>query len=779
MANEEQRRAFASYMGTAGTSAGQQVPQYSGGYASSGNPYLFQQQFPGVQGLPTAPTPPPAAPSSVASYPSYTSGFQGRFQGGYQNVYPQSGLQQGSYQQNGLPQRPPPLGQSEAFPSQQSQHQQPAQPGHLQGSRNYSNQPLPPQASRNYSNQPLPLQGYNAGWQYTNPMARQNGQPNGDTAPKGAMVPSRNFAGDIVRSSHEQFHFHQYEQAPPQEAPAPPQDQTVPVLLCHTCSVCNQMRSAGYHRHNPVVPGKPLVLTPCRKCKKKIKSQRRSMSSFTRVRSCTADVPCDWPSEDVQIDIEYAEHRGRARSRDVVYVYMRSPSRPHVVRQSSSQTRLGLRVLQQDPKSPYESRTTRVRVSSLSPRRASRYGELHPVPDVVRPKQPKQDDQRPPPTNPNHISTGEPWPIPDGIHAHLHRKAEMNAPRRPSSRIEELDHSPPTHTRTTRVEYRTESVERRRNVSPARVSFREEKRDDGAEARMRAHPQAFRAVCPEQRNFRADESTTVEQLYRGRTHRQNSPGRGILKSPAREETPRRRHMRDSQQSTAVEVGGAKVHWGSHRKEEQPAPDDRGRQRPADDAPRFGDDFELYHNFTRRRYVDDPEPAPPVEEFERVRIRRRSPSPGQFREDIRIDRARNISPPPQRPAQDVRIHNTTPQPHRERERVVRPPPSPERPAHMTFRHVSRDRFVARARSVTPPPARKPASDDMTDSESAHSGELLETRTFRDFDENGKPAIFVEERRRVRMLEQGSETGGRKEFRMLNERAPQMQKSWREV
>jgi hypothetical protein len=43
MANEEQRRAFASYMGTADSSAGQQTPQYSGAYANSGgNPYLFQ-----------------------------------------------------------------------------------------------------------------------------------------------------------------------------------------------------------------------------------------------------------------------------------------------------------------------------------------------------------------------------------------------------------------------------------------------------------------------------------------------------------------------------------------------------------------------------------------------------------------------------------------------------------------------------------------------------------------------------------------------------------------
>jgi hypothetical protein len=42
MANEEQRRAFASYMGTADASAGQQAPQQAAAFAGSGNPYLFQ-----------------------------------------------------------------------------------------------------------------------------------------------------------------------------------------------------------------------------------------------------------------------------------------------------------------------------------------------------------------------------------------------------------------------------------------------------------------------------------------------------------------------------------------------------------------------------------------------------------------------------------------------------------------------------------------------------------------------------------------------------------------
>jgi hypothetical protein len=67
--------------------------------------------------------------------------------------------------------------------------------------------------------------------------------------------------------------------------------------------------------------------------------------------------------------------------------------------------------------------------------------------------------------------------------------------------------------------------------------------------------------------------------------------------------------------------------------------------------------------------------------------------------------------------------------------------------------------------------------MTDSDSAHSGEITEVRSWRGIDENGQPATFVEERKTVRMLEQGSETGGQAEFRRLREGLAA--RSWRDV
>jgi hypothetical protein len=606
---------------------------------------------------------------------------------------------------------------------------------------------------------------------------------NGGAANRGAMVPSsRTFSGNIVesRSRHlsGQYHYQQY--GHPSlgiEVPRPQVgEQTVPVLLCHTCSDCGRMRSAGYHRNHPVVPGKPLVLAECRRCKKKIKSHRRSMSSYTRVRSCTADDPCDWPRESVRIERDRYEHRGRRRSREEVRVYRRSPSRPHVIRQSSSQTRLGLRAFQQEQNTPRGMRNeVRMRVSSLSPRRSSRYGDIWPPPDVV----PMAPSERPDPrANPNMTSRDEVWPPPDVVRTHSYRKVSPSPLRRQSSRIVELSPSP-TPARTS-VVYREESRERRaRSISPVRVSVRDDRRSEDAEARMMSHPRPYRPVIPDQRNFRkTTDETASDSDYMSRG-RQESPGRSILKQPGAErETSRRRmSMRESQQSIAVEVGGPRVHFGSGRRDDRPAPSNGDRSRESDPARRSSDGYQVYHKYSRHRYVDDPSPPPPVEEMERLRVRRPSLSPQpSYEEEIRIDRARRLSPSPPRRYEEVRVRHASPLPSREREPTPRPPPaplSPEPPARPAYRYIPR----TRARSMTPPPVPKPAEEDMTDSDSEHSGEITEVRSWRGIDENGQPATFVEERKTVRMLEQGSERGGQSEFRSLSDRVPA--RSWRDV
>jgi hypothetical protein len=638
------------------------------------------------------------------------------------------------------------------------------------------------QVPRNYGNQPPPLSEFNGSWQYTDPMTQQSQRLNDGATSRGTMVSSsRNFSGEFVESrskkTNEQYHYHQYGQHPQSAEVHPPtaKDHTVPVLLCHTCSICSRMRSVGYHRNNPVVPGKPLVLSSCRKCKKRVKSQRRSASSYTRVRSCTADEPCDWPSEPVLIDIDQYEHRGRRRSREDVYVYRHSPSRPRVIRRSSSQTRLGLRVLQDHP--------PRVQVSSLSPRRASRYDEIWPAPDVVYMRAPKSDllpsAHR---TNPKITSRDEVWPPPDVVRTHSYRKAASPS-RRPSSRIVELSPSlSPVRTRSARVVYRSSSIERRsRSVSPVPISFRDERRSQKAEARMMSHPRPYRPVLPDHHNFRrASDETSSYDDYMSR-RRQESPSRGILKPPGpeRETSRRRASMRESQQSTKVEIGGPRVHFGTERREERiPVVTNKERSR---DAGNSSDGYEQYHKYSRHRYVEDPPLTPPVERMERLRVRQSPPSPQQsYEEEIRIDRARRISPSPPSHHEEIHVRHVSPLPPRERERTARPLPpasaSPDRPAYSGYRHVSRARALSRTRSITPPHVQKPASDDVTDSDSAHSGEITEVRTWKGIDENGQPATFVEEKT-MRMLEQGSDRGGHSEFRPLNERLGS--RSWRNV
>jgi hypothetical protein len=710
----------------------------------------LQQQYPGIQGLPAAPTPPPAAPSSVASYPSY--------QGGYQGGYPQSGFSQVGYQQSNFPQRPPPLGQGEVPPSQQSMPPSVRTSGYVQVSRNYSNQPPPPS-------------NYNVGWQYSDQSAQQKARSNAEAANRVAMVPStRNFSSDIAESKlkhmSERYHYQEFGQPSSAEVHHPQiEEQTVPVLLCHTCSVCGQMRSAGYHRHNPVVPGRPLVLTPCRRCKKKTKSQHHTMNKYTRIRSCTAEEPCDWPRESVRIGVDHHEHRGRRRSREEVRVYRHSPSRPRGIRQSSSQTRLGLCAFQQDQSMSRGPRDgMMMRVSPLSPRRASRYDGIWPPPDVVSTRPVKPADRPATRINPNLTSRDEVRPPPD-VRTHSYRKAAASPPRRQSSRIIELSPSPPPpHTHSTRVVYRSNTVEPRpRSVSPVRVSFCDERRSEDAEARMMSHPRPYRPVVPDQRNFqRTSEEIASSSDYTSRG-RQNSPCRSILKSAGEErETSRRRtSMRESQQSTTVEIGGPKVHFSSERRNGRPNPSKQDMAHHSEHARRSDDEYQVCHNYSRHRYVDDPSPPPPVEEMERLRMRRSSPSP------------------PRR-CEEVRVRHVSPFPARERERTPRPPPaslSPERAAYSGYRHISRTRTLSRTRSLTPPPIQKPADEDVTDSDSAHSGEITEVRSWRGIDEIGQPATFVEERKTVRMLEQGSELGGQTEFRKLREGLAA--RSWRDV
>lgn len=603
------------------------------------------------------------------------------------------------------------------------------------------------QLPRNYSDQPPPPPGYNVGWQYTGRNAPQSARANLAGSISGVMAPTQRNVSSMAHSSdkrvdeHFSYHYQTSTEVPPQV-----EEQTVPVLLCHTCSVCGQMRSAGYHRNHPVIPGKPIITTPCRKCKKRTKSTHRSRAtSYTRVRTCTADEPCDWPREPIQVDIDHSDRRGRRRSRDEIYASWKTDHlRPRIIKEGSSRANIGLRTLQRSPPRSYGN-TTRVRVSSLSPGR-SRYNRVWPPPDVVR-----MDTLRP---NEPHPASDEVWPPPDVVRTHSYRK---QSPPRSSPRIVELSPSPPpAHSRTSRVSYREVSEERRPRSPLCRSKSR---------IRIQSHSRPYRTVIPDHRVFSTSEETSTNDAG------SETISRGILKpADMTYETSYRRRtsLRDSQQSTNVEVGGPRVQFASERSKE-PHPNDR-----PDDGK-----FEAYHRYEARRYVDEPA-SPPIDRMERLHIRRSSPSSQPHYDEISIDRARRISPSPSRRYEEVRVRHISVSPPPPRKHEARPPPSPpsfEQPRSLGYRHVSHAKTIERARSVTPPPSRKQISseDDVTDSEDDDGGHLIEVRSWKGIDENGRPATFVEERRNVRMVDQGSVSGS--EFRPLSERLAA--RSWREA
>ncbi|UPX11574.1 uncharacterized protein EKO05_0002173 [Ascochyta rabiei] len=611
----------------------------------------------------------------------------------------------------------------------------PASPGYAQLPRNYASQPPPPP-------------GYNVGWQYTDPNVPQSARASLAGTASGIMAPTqRNVSIGMMRSTEkraDEYFAYQY-QAGVETIPRTEEPQTVPVLLCHTCSICGQMRSAGYHRSHPVIPGKPIVTTSCRKCTKFTKSQRTSKSrSYTRVRTCTADEPCGWPRKPIQMDVDNSERRGRRRSRDEIYASWKTDHlRPRIVKEGSSQANIGLRTLQRSPTRGYRSET-RVRVSSLSPGR-SRYDGVWPPPDVVRMRPSRPDELYP--------ATDEVWPPPDVVRTHFHRK--KSAPHL-SPRIVELSPSPPPpRSRATRVSYRRDSQERQPTSSVQRSESR---------VRLASHPGPYRTVIPDHRVFSQSDETSTNDAG------SESIGRGILKpADMNFETSYRKRtsIRDSQQSTNVEVGGPRVQFASERSEE-PRPNDR-----SDDGR-----YEQRRRYESFRYAERPA-SPPTDHTERLHLRRSSSSPQRSYDEIRIDRARRISPSPPRLYEEVRVRHISASPSPSRERKFQPPPShlsSGKSVRSGYRHVPRTHAVGRTRSSTPPATRNQmvSEDDVTDSENEEHDQFM-VRSWKGIDENGQPAIFVEGGSKVRMIDQGSVGGS--DFRPLTDRLAA--RSWREV
>lgn len=680
------------------------------------------------------------------------------------------------YGQNGIPQRPPPLGDAQA--QQQTQTQ-----SGLSGSAGYTAQPPPP------------LTG--GSWQYSQADTRMSGGRSGPVT--GAMVsPSRHDSQEVVESRSRQtsknYYYQRNSQAPSGEAPSV-EEVVVPVMLCHTCSHCGQMRSAGFHRNNPVVPGKALVSTRCRRCQKKLEdSHHRSSSRYTRIRKCSADEPCDWPREPFRSSTGYDEGRGRQRTREDAYMRRSSSSRPRTVRRVSSQARLGLQALQQPSSDSRRERT--VRASSSSPRPSPRYtSEVWPPPDIVRIQPTRSDGAYPAPPEPlpSRAATYDgAWPPPDIVRTQSYRDTERKSLRRQSSRIIELSPSPPPS--RPKVVYRSESQERRptsRSISPVCIVSRGEARSEEAQTRLMSHPRPFRRVVP-----RPSDETSSNGGNSTPRPRAESPSYSISKAsstpthepPYHHRLRRQPSMRETEHSMHVEVGGPRVHFGRNQQVfEPPPPPPQPVEHPA--RPRYHT-HDQTSNTARtsahyRTYSRSPPPS--SQDYNRIHLshhhqrrRRRSevspPPPHRLHDDeIRIARHRHRESSPQLVTRFEELHvrrNTSPgasQRHRASHRhsaspSPSPSPSPERALHRShsfYRHVSRAEArlpLPRLRSKDRLADDEDEDDDHTDSGSAREAHVLEVRSYKGVDGKARSASFVRERSRARMLAAGSERGG---------------------
>lgn len=602
------------------------------------------------------------------------------------------------------------------------------------------------QVSRNYVTEKPAIAAYSVGWQYENPLPPPPMSTNAPTARAvaGSVPSSRSVSGEVIEAqTKEKWHYYEYQGGPPgpvnsslEDEPSVPAQQevpTIPVLLCHTCTVCGRMRSAGFHRSNPVIPGQPLISGVCLRCKKKQRQTEEDQCRrrVTRIRKCTTNKPCNWPEEPLHIQIDGGERRGRRRSRsydrgEVHIMRHRSCSRPQVIKRSESRNRMGLRILQDD-RSPsrVRRRKTEVRYTSMSPHR-----------ETVRIRETVASPA---------AASGPPPPL----------FYETNPPLRG-----EQVPPPPMHYGA-------------RSNSLLSYNNKEEYNNRGAMERIASHPMPYRSVLPDQRALIREPSDDLPPA-RGPaliTRATRSPSRGILKTGGMDQETayrRRMSMRGSHESTMVEVGGPRVQFvqDSSRVPTRPLPESssgeyhriRARRRELDGHYSSSED---YHDYYHRRagattpYLEDPLP------FRRPE----SPLSRCFEER----HVRCVSPQrPERGRSRVRYVSPLPEPLPPRERVAinfesvrrqSPPPLEERVA-VSYRRDARplspsERISSSYRTVRPalpePESSSPYFqdkekdwDDVTTSSSDDSREVVTVRTWRGIDENGEPATFVEER-----------------------------------
>lgn len=561
---------------------------------------------------------------------------------------------------------------------------------------------------------------YSVGWQYTIPVPPP---PNATAAaPRGPFPPPDVKAGEGVGAKVKEHYYH-YEYEKQEAAPSPPPPKAPaappPILFCHVCSECGQMRSNRFHRQNPIIPSKPLVTSACRRCKKKSKrkEKERCVRKSIHVRTCRAEEPCDWPDGPIHIEIG---GRGRSRRSHSVGVYFDPPdSPPQIVRRSSSRTNLGLRVLQDsspprilrggDPhRGEYRGRSVspaRIRVRDER-RDAEDRLAAHPMPYRVLPDQRaflRESDGSSTAPRPRYEYPQSPTRgilKPSGNNRETSYRHEMSMHASQDSTMVEVGGP--------KVQFSTESDRRAERIMADRNR-------------------------EQSRRYAIDGHTSSEDYdYFHRSERAQYQIEDPPTSPPITSFENLR-IRHSSPTGSYEEVRIRHHSPPPRRSE----DDRIC--PRSPPPRHIEDVRVCQRSPVRVYEEVRiRQHSPARNYEEVHVRHVSPHKRGY-EEVRI---RYASPPPRKPSDEVRIRYTSP-PRRISDEV--------RIRHVSPRPRGRSPQRAIGRDSPRPKEKEKDWDQVTATDSDNSGELVDVRSWRGVYERGQPATYVEERRTVRLLE----------------------------
>ncbi|KAF9735950.1 hypothetical protein PMIN01_05865 [Paraphaeosphaeria minitans] len=553
------------------------------------------QQFARAHVPPAAPTPPPAVPATPASHAALAQ------HGQLQPYNPQGPDIPPHARSQGYVDLP----RSYNFPQQSpfSGAWQYSQAGHQPTQLGYNNAPAMAPVHENPAYHPRD-------WSFESTRESARSRYSGPWPPPDVVrVPSPQLPGKEV--------------FPPPNVP--------PLALCHVCSVCGQMRSAGYHRHHPIIPGQALISTSCRRCKKRArKTKERREKERQRQEEKEA-------SSTITIQIDDGDRRGRTRGREYHRCHSLSPERG--VYRSTVRANVGPR-----RSTRVEYRTSREISSERSPpatlrrrtRSEVRFSPVSPPADDVRVRYRRGEEyerQRSPSPDARSRLAAHPTPFrtftPANMPGYYPEETQSPPPEPPrgilKTRSQFYESQPSRHVMETSYDSMLPEV------GGNRVQF-------GGERRPSVHVRESHARCVTCRGEQCVCDDDYAYLSRQRYHYQRGhveeipspelPTQRLEQLRVREESPPRPYIRDKSHTRRREVeelhfrqlhseSGRDTHECRENAVSRPPRDDRGRtrhppaepRREASPLRRAASQIRDLGQRVRRRFSRSPTPPP--------------------------------------------------------------------------------------------------------------------------------------------------------------------------